>query len=81
MMSRRRSSEDNRRLKRAAKLLRERMTERGMKPTELATELRVADSVVSRLLSGEREPSLRLAMRIEHKLGLPGNTWVDVNGR
>ncbi len=38
-----------------------------MNQTELATDLEVSESTVSRLVSGERQPSLSMIMKIEKR--------------
>ena len=62
----------------APEQLRLRLEELGWSQSDLASDLGVADSVISRLLSGERSPSLELAFRIERsKVAMPAETWVD----
>lgn len=43
--------------------------------SRLAAALALDQSYLSRLLSGERRPSLTLANQIEKKLGIPQDAW------
>ena len=49
---------------------------------DLTRALQISESTVSRLLSGERSPSLSLAIRIAHLTGIQPTAWAkpDVEG-
>ena len=52
------------------------MEERGWNQTQLSAAMDVEPAVVSRWLSGARTPSLRMAHRIEERLGIPAEEWL-----
>lgn len=56
--------------------MRRRMLKLGMSPADLSRELGVDKSIVSRLLAGETDPSLKLAIKLaKSKLRIPERAW------
>jgi DNA-binding XRE family transcriptional regulator len=61
----------------AGERLKVRLDELGWSQRDLAREVKTSAAVVSRLISGERSPSLDLAFRIQGSaVALPADTWV-----
>jgi transcriptional regulator with XRE-family HTH domain len=52
------------------------MRRAGHTQTEVATKLGVTQTIVSRLTTGSRPPSLALATRIQQLTGIPPEDWV-----
>lgn len=62
----------------AAELLRARLKEMGWSQVDLANALGASTSQVSRWLSEERTPSLKMAFRIQDSpVGLPADIWIS----
>jgi transcriptional regulator with XRE-family HTH domain len=64
----------------AARMVREKLTERGWNHADFARELRkrgvtVAEGLVSRWLSGQRSPDRARSAAIEELLGVPPKLW------
>lgn len=60
----------------AAERLRQRMKDEGWNQAQLCVALGADPAMVSRWLKGLRRPSLRLAHRIEERLGIPAEAWI-----
>lgn len=58
-----------------AELLRKRLRELGWTQAELAERIGATAGPVSRWLSGERDPSLEMACRIQQETGVPVEAW------
>ena len=57
--------------------LRSRLKELGWTQVELAEAVRASTANVSRWLSGDRTPSLRMAFRIQRSaVGIPADAWI-----
>lgn len=48
--------------------------------TEAAAIIGIDMTVLSRILSGERRPGLKMAVRIAKKTGIPVEVWLDDSG-
>lgn len=47
-------------------------------PKVAAVQLNISEAMVSYIISGDREPGLDVAYRIERLYGIPMKDWVDV---
>ena len=59
------------------KAIQEAIDKRGCSQRELARLVGTTDGQLSRILSGERKPGLKLALAIQRELGISANGWVD----
>lgn len=59
----------------ASQRLRAALEDREWTQARLGEEIHVSPGVVSRWLSGERTPSLEMAVRLETALGIPVEAW------
>lgn len=62
--------------KRKAATLSERLSEMGLSQHDLSVRLGVSAGAVSRWVSGERQPSLEMALLLQRELGIPAESWV-----
>jgi transcriptional regulator with XRE-family HTH domain len=60
--------------------LREWMDRSRLSQTVLCGRLGISDAHMSRLLSGERTPSLALAGKIADLTGIPATAWIKAEG-
>ncbi len=65
----------------AAAQLRLTLAELGWSQAALSEAIDVSKSVICRLISGDRTPTLTVAFRLEDAIGLPARAWCDVASR